>query len=188
MDYAKMMEKVRSKALLVFKKFFDEYYEDDDVKYLSKKCEKGVYENSVMCAVEKNITYAFEDDECDDEEFEKFKRVYINNYMKVISNLRNKKNGENLLEKIENGELKIEKLASMSHEKIFPDLWEPYLKSSVDNYIAPTNVVTSNTDMFRCGKCGKRDCSYFQVQIRSADEPQTTFVTCNLCENKWKFC
>jgi len=48
------------------------------------------------------------------------------------------------------------------------------------------NVAT--TDMFRCGKCGQRKCTYYQMQTRSADEPMTTFVRCTVCPNRWKFC
>ncbi|ETE65452.1 Transcription elongation factor A protein 3, partial [Ophiophagus hannah] len=32
------------------------------------------------------------------------------------------------------------------------------------------------TDLFQCGKCKKKNCTYNQVQTRSADEPMTTFV------------
>ncbi len=49
---------------------------------------------------------------------------------------------------------------------------------------APT---VSSTDQFKCGKCGKRKCTYYQMQTRSADEPMTTFVTCTNCNNRWKF-
>ena len=44
------------------------------------------------------------------------------------------------------------------------------------------------TGMFKCGKCKERNCTYFQLQTRSADEPMTTFVTCLNCNNRWKFC
>lgn len=44
------------------------------------------------------------------------------------------------------------------------------------------------TDLFQCGKCKKKNCTYNQVQTRSADEPMTTFVLCNECGNRWKFC
>eukprot|EP00216_Chloropicon_sp_CCMP2111_P001683 CAMPEP_0198238046 /NCGR_PEP_ID=MMETSP1446-20131203/3776_1 /TAXON_ID=1461542 ORGANISM="Unidentified sp, Strain CCMP2111" /NCGR_SAMPLE_ID=MMETSP1446 /ASSEMBLY_ACC=CAM_ASM_001112 /LENGTH=302 /DNA_ID=CAMNT_0043920367 /DNA_START=243 /DNA_END=1148 /DNA_ORIENTATION=- len=47
---------------------------------------------------------------------------------------------------------------------------------------APT---VASTDQFRCGKCGKRKCTYYQMQTRSADEPMTTFVTCTVCNNRW---
>lgn len=46
----------------------------------------------------------------------------------------------------------------------------------------------AETDMFKCGKCQGRKCTYFQMQTRSADEPMTTFVTCVNCGNHWKFC
>ena len=45
-----------------------------------------------------------------------------------------------------------------------------------------------STDQFKCGKCGQRKCTYYQMQTRSADEPMTTFVTCTVCNNRWKFC
>ena len=40
----------------------------------------------------------------------------------------------------------------------------------------------------QCGRCGKSSCSYNQLQTRSADEPMTTFVFCNDCGHRWKFC
>lgn len=42
------------------------------------------------------------------------------------------------------------------------------------------------TDMFRCGKCKERKCTYYQMQTRSADEPMTVFVRCTVCGNRWK--
>ena len=44
------------------------------------------------------------------------------------------------------------------------------------------------TDQFQCGKCKQRKTTFFQLQTRSADEPMTTFVTCVVCSNRWKFC
>jgi transcription elongation factor S-II len=44
-------------------------------------------------------------------------------------------------------------------------------------------VEGTKTDM-KCGKCGKRNCTYNQLQTRSADEPMTTFVMCNECGNR----
>eukprot|EP00667_Euglena_gracilis_P004731 EG_transcript_4761 len=43
------------------------------------------------------------------------------------------------------------------------------------------------TDTFKCSKCGHRKTTYFQMQTRSSDEPMTTFVTCAVCNNAWKF-
>nr|CAI9713143.1 unnamed protein product [Rangifer tarandus platyrhynchus] len=44
----------------------------------------------------------------------------------------------------------------------------------------------TQTDLFTCGKCRKKNCTYTQVQTRSSDEPMTTFVVCNECGNRWK--
>ncbi|XP_027368168.1 transcription elongation factor TFIIS [Abrus precatorius] len=46
----------------------------------------------------------------------------------------------------------------------------------------------ATTDQFKCGRCGQRKCTYYQMQTRSADEPMTTYVTCVVCNNRWKFC
>lgn len=43
------------------------------------------------------------------------------------------------------------------------------------------------TDRFTCGKCKQKKVSYYQMQTRSADEPLTTFCTCENCGNRWKF-
>lgn len=50
------------------------------------------------------------------------------------------------------------------------------------------HVEGTTTDLLKCGKCNKRNCTYNQLQTRSADEPMTTFVLCNECGNRWKFC
>ncbi|XP_028759112.1 transcription elongation factor TFIIS-like [Neltuma alba] len=46
----------------------------------------------------------------------------------------------------------------------------------------------ATTDQFKCGKCGKRESIFHQMQTRSADEPMTTYVTCVSCNHHWKFC
>jgi transcription elongation factor S-II len=53
---------------------------------------------------------------------------------------------------------------------------------------APSSVKLATTDQFQCGKCKKRQTTYYQMQTRSADEPMTTFVRCVNCGNAWKFC
>uniref|UniRef100_A0A8C4L8L9 Transcription elongation factor A protein 3 n=1 Tax=Equus asinus asinus TaxID=83772 RepID=A0A8C4L8L9_EQUAS len=55
-----------------------------------------------------------------------------------------------------------------------------------EHQMAKTGGTT--TDLFQCSKCKKKNCTYNQVQTRSADEPMTTFVLCNECGNRWKVC
>lgn len=39
---------------------------------------------------------------------------------------------------------------------------------------------------FQCGKCKCKKISSVQKQMRSADEPMTTFFHCSNCNNRWK--
>ena len=41
------------------------------------------------------------------------------------------------------------------------------------------------TDEFKCSRCKERRCTYYMLQIRSSDEPMTTFITCKNCGHRW---
>ena len=43
------------------------------------------------------------------------------------------------------------------------------------------NIAT--TDTYKCKKCGERKSKITQLQIRCADEPVSTFITCVVCYN-----
>jgi transcription elongation factor S-II len=46
--------------------------------------------------------------------------------------------------------------------------------------------IQANTDMFTCKKCHNNECTYYEMQTRSADESATIFVTCLKCGKNWK--
>ena len=75
----------------------------------------------------------------------------------------------------------------MSHQELDYSRWEKLIqannKKTENKY--ETNIVAS-TDTFNCRKCHSNQCTYYQMQTRSADEPMTTFVTCINCGNRWK--
>ncbi|KAK0466796.1 uncharacterized protein EV420DRAFT_1505419 [Desarmillaria tabescens] len=37
-----------------------------------------------------------------------------------------------------------------------------------------------------CGKCNNDKAYFYQLQIRSADEPMTTFYRCTACTHQWR--
>jgi len=45
---------------------------------------------------------------------------------------------------------------------------------------------TAETDQFLCTKCHKRKTTFYTMQIRSSDEPETAFITCLICNNSWR--
>ena len=68
-------------------------------------------------------------------------------------------------------------------------MWEDLLlknKKKLELLSRDKNI--QGTSMFKCNKCKLNNCTYFQMQTRSADEPMTTFVSCLNCENRWRFC
>eukprot|EP00164_Ancoracysta_twista_P003866 GFYU01005186.1.p1 GENE.GFYU01005186.1~~GFYU01005186.1.p1 ORF type:complete len:315 (-),score=67.19 GFYU01005186.1:370-1314(-) len=85
-----------------------------------------------------------------------------------------------------------EKLCQMtSHEMASDDVKkerEEHQRIGKEKVMPDWDRDKSTTNMFKCGKCGERKCTYYQMQTRSADEPMTTFVTCQHCGNRWKFC
>ena len=64
---------------------------------------------------------------------------------------------------------------------------DAFVKAGIDD-AQLTAVQGTKSALFKCGKCGKKNTTYNQLQTRSADEPMTTFVMCNECGNRWKFC
>ncbi|KPA84369.1 transcription elongation factor-like protein [Leptomonas pyrrhocoris] len=50
---------------------------------------------------------------------------------------------------------------------------------------AAANAGVNLTHLFKCERCGKRDCTFYELQIRGADEPTTKYITCLNCKNSW---
>ena len=64
------------------------------------------------------------------------------------------------------------------------DKWKEMIEKKIKR--DTHEAVSMATDEFKCFKCMKRKCTYYQLQTRSADEPMTTFVSCLNCGNNWK--
>lgn len=125
--------------------------------------------------------------------FSEFKNTdmrYKNRVRSRIANLKDVKN-PTLRTNFRIGAITAARLAVMTAEEMANDevkqLREKFLKESINDAQLATAQGTK-TDMLKCGKCKKRNCTYNQLQTRSSDEPMTTFVLCNECGNRWKFC
>ena len=57
------------------------------------------------------------------------------------------------------------------------------MNSIVNRVSKPMEVAEG---IFTCHKCGGKKTTSIGIQLRSADEPMTNFVTCVTCKNKWK--
>ncbi|XP_056331038.1 transcription elongation factor A protein 3 isoform X8 [Danio aesculapii] len=115
---------------------------------------------------------------------------YKNRVRSRISNLKDPKN-PNLRKNVLAGAIELSRIATMTAEEMASDelkqLRNVLTQEAIrEHQMAKTGGTT--TDLLQCGKCKKKNCTYNQVQTRSADEPMTTFVLCNECGNRWKFC
>lgn len=111
-----------------------------------------------------------------------FVELYVNHLRSILNNLTDK-----WVDEIKNGTIKPHQLAFMTHQELNNDKWSAMIeeKSKRDKNKFEMNMEAS-TDMFTCSKCKGKRCVYTSVQIRSADEPMTCFITCLDCGKKWK--
>lgn len=143
-------------------------------KTQSKKIENSIFDFSNNYAQDNNLQ-------------EIINNIYLHKLDDILNNIDNSSNIKNnfLFKQIKSNNLDLNNLASLPPKKLFPEKW----KSIIDRieYIEYKKKNMATTDIFKCNKCSKRKCTFYQLQTRSADEPMTTFVNCLVCSNSWKF-
>uniref|UniRef100_A0A8C9EH37 Transcription elongation factor A3 n=1 Tax=Pavo cristatus TaxID=9049 RepID=A0A8C9EH37_PAVCR len=147
---------------------------DDDYKEFGVNCEKMASE------IEDHIF----------QELKSTDMKYRNRVRSRISNLKDPKN-PNLRRNVLCGAIAPALIARMTAEEMASDELKELRNAMTQEAIREHQMAKTGgtvTDLFQCGKCKKKNCTYNQVQTRSADEPMTTFVLCNECGNRWKFC
>lgn len=123
------------------------------------------------------------------EEYSKVNDGYRNKLRTLTMNLRNKKNPD-LRANLLTGSLKPGKFIKMSPSEMAPEALRQEMEKLHKQNLFDAQGATEKravTDRFTCGKCKHKKVSYYQMQTRSADEPLTTFCTCENCGNRWKF-
>jgi len=114
--------------------------------------------------------------------------LYKINSQRVISNLDTASYIQNnrLLQRLRDKEFQPQDIAFMSYSDLYPEKWGDLIELTMKREAKMSEVDKSSaTDMFKCGKCKKRECSYYEYQTRSADEPMTQFIRCLNCNNRW---
>lgn len=123
------------------------------------------------------------------DEYSKVNDSYRNKLRTFVMNLRNKKNPE-LRDRLLTRQIAAEKFVKMSPNEMAPEALKKEIEKLHKQNLFDAQGATEKravTDRFTCGKCKHKKVSYYQMQTRSADEPLTTFCTCENCGNRWKF-
>ena len=92
-----------------------------------------------------------------------------------------------LLDRVQEGEFALEAIPQMTSYELFPEKW----KELADKQLIREQKLLEGdrsraTDQYKCHRCGKRECTYYELQTRSADEPMTIFITCLNCGKRWR--
>jgi len=113
-----------------------------------------------------------------------FCEIYHSRLRAIYINL---KRNEDLRNQLKNGEINMNQFAFMTHQEMNPLQWKDRIEKKIKrDRLKFTNNVKASTDMFTCGRCKSKQCTYYEMQTRSADEPTTVFITCLNCGKNWK--
>lgn len=121
-----------------------------------------------------------------------------------------------LLQRVRDGSVSVQDLPGMTPQELFPANWQQLMDEkrsqevsiawdcvsgfrvlrardhcssralSVLQELKYSSRQKATTDAHKCRRCGGRECTFYELQTRSADEPMTVFVSCVLCGASWK--
>jgi transcription elongation factor S-II len=140
----------------------------------SSNLEKGIFNYTLKEADQRKIVKKWDN--------KYFIQIYLDRLRTVYTNL-----SDTIIEQITSGAIKPHIVAFMTHQELNPDKWAALIdaKSKRDANKFETNIAAA-TDTFTCRKCKGNQCTYYQMQTRSADEPMTVYISCCNCGNRWK--
>jgi len=143
--------------------------------------EAVVFESAYRDAKKKNVCVHFDNP--------LFQTIYKSAARRLLANLNEKSYVQNtqLAQKFKRGDVTLDHLRSMNIMEYAPHLYNELGERQI---LREQNQLEGNkamaTDMFKCGRCHKRETTYYELQTRSADEPMTKFITCLNCGNHWR--
>ena len=147
---------------------------------ISTKIENSIYNYTMNESKKKIIIFDWNNNNT--------RRIYMNKIISLYTNIKDDSylENKNLLKQILNNDIDLNNIASISIRELFPERWTNILKKvKIKDDILYNDCNKNVTDLFKCGKCKKNKCIYYELQIRSSDEPMTTFVNCINCNHKW---
>jgi transcription elongation factor S-II len=154
------------------RKKLEEFFETKDAINL----EKGIHNWAIKEATNKKVVKKW------DNQF--FIQIYLDHLRSIYINLKN----DRLIKMVENGEIKSQEIAFMTHQEMCPEKWEEAIKAkNIRDKNKFEQKLEAMTDRYTCKKCKSKRCSYYQLQTRSADEGITTYITCLDCGQRMKF-
>lgn len=141
--------------------------------------EKSIFLEVSLYSKQKNIYPSWDN--------KRFRRFYTNKIVSILNHLNPNSYIKNyyLLSKIENGEVDVEKLATMSAQEIYPENWQQLIRKKKETERILYSKKHGTTTNYKCRRCKHNEADYYESQVRSCDEPMTIFLSCLNCGFKW---
>jgi DNA-directed RNA polymerase subunit M/transcription elongation factor TFIIS len=155
----------------------NEYIDDDQIRSL----EHAIYNATLSVADKKHIIKMWTQP--------LFTKIYTSVARMIVGNLNPTSyiKNENLYKRFAEGHLNLEDIASLGFIDLYPEIWKDL---SIRQFEREKRLLEGNksmaTDQFLCKRCGKKECTYYELQTRSADEPMTIFIQCVNCGKHWR--
>ena len=167
---------IRSEMLAKLCVFFESHLSKADCSLL----ERAIYNACIHESKKRHIL-------CD-WSFPLFESLYERKVRYICGNLHPHSYIQNtdLLARYKRGEYTFEDLMTWNQTEIFPERNKELAEKQFqrEQRLLEGNKANA-TDKFFCGRCHKRECTYYELQTRSADEPMTIFIQCVNCGKRW---
>ena len=143
--------------------------------------EKHIFNATFVIAEKKHILCSWNKD--------LFCEIYKSLARSVLANFitTNYTKNESLFKRYKAGIIQLEEIPYLSFSDLYPEIWKDL---SMRQFEREKRQLEGNkamaTDQFHCKGCGKRECTYYELQTRSADEPMTIFIQCINCGKHWR--
>ena len=157
------------------------FLENSFTKESIRQLEMSIFENAFNYALKNHVPRSWKSP------------IFIEIYRKIVRNVFSNIHPDSpvgnsrLLKRVMDGEFPIQEIPNMSSYEMFPELWFELRDKQLQR---EQKILEGNksraTDQFKCRRCNKRECTYYELQTRSADEPMTCFISCLNCGKEWR--
>jgi transcription elongation factor S-II len=143
--------------------------------------ERCIYNGAIRSAAQRHVGKSWD--------HKPFVELYSRYAKHIASNFHPKSYVGNtgLYDRYKAGEVSFEDISEMDTYHLFEARWaDSFHQQQIREKRQLEGNKAMATDQFLCMRCFKRECTYYEMQTRSADEPMTIFITCLNCGKHWR--
>ena len=151
-----------------------------------RNIDKAIY-NWSLKQFDKDITFYIKQKYGKESDIKQRKRLINSFYQSKARNiLASYKRPGCFRDGIIDGSICIKEICFMSPFEMNPQVWQDALNKHAHKESLSMKKEGEIVGQYTCAKCKTKNTTYYALQIRSADEPMTVFVTCLTCGKRWK--